>query len=361
MVKVFLRLLALLFFLLVIYLLCWPVPFNPQSWEVPSSSFQEARFKVNGKLKGVTRIPINNGIGPETIATDSLNQLYTGLRNGTIIKLTKEGNIEQYGKTYTSAMGLCFDEYQNLIIADKEKGLVVLKPDGTLETILSEFEGKPFTFINDVKVANNGNYYFTESSTLFPLEESEAIFYGHTNTGRLFEYDINTKQTHLLKEGLYFPNGLDIDEVNGCILISETTRHQVARYYFKETKNGTHDYLIQNLPGYPTGISIAEDGLIWVALSSPRFDILDQTLPRPFLRKVMWRLPNFLKPAPEHYSFVLGLSASGEVLYNLQDDSENAYGSITSIKEIGNELFLVGGFETLWEKSIAKKMNPREE
>ena len=51
---------------------------------------------------------------------------------------------------------------------------------------------------------------------------------------------------------------------------------------------------MENLPGVPDGISYNGDGIFWVAFPSRRADILDNLGPKPFLRKVVMRLPQFL-------------------------------------------------------------------
>lgn len=42
---------------------------------------------------------------------------------------------------------------------------------------------------------------------------------------------------------------------------------------------------------------------------------------RPFLRKMIYRLPESLKPSPDQYGFVLGPDGEGRVVHNLQDSS----------------------------------------
>lgn len=42
---------------------------------------------------------------------------------------------------------------------------------------------------------------------------------------------------------------------------------------------------------------------------------------RPFLRKMIYRLPESLKPSPDQYGFVLGPDGEGRVVRNLQDSS----------------------------------------
>ena len=66
---------------------------------------------------------------------------------------------------------------------------------------------------------------------------------------------------------------------------------------------------------------------------------LEATLPVPFLRKVIARLPEALRPKPTRHSFVLGIDADGKVRYNLQDPA-GRYAPITSVEEHGGTLYL---------------------
>ncbi len=70
-----------------------------------------------------------------------------------------------------------------------------------------------------------------------------------------------------------------------------------------------------------------------MALVTPRDATLDKLLPHPFLRKIVYRLPAFLQPAPKRYSFVLGLDANGRVVENLQDGSPECYAQIANVVE----------------------------
>jgi len=96
----------------------------------------------------------------------------------------------------------------------------------------------------------------------------------------------------------------------------------------------------ENLPGIPDGISSNGDGTFWVALFSPRNAMLDGLSDKPLLRKVAFRLPQFLQPQPAHYSFVLGLNELGDVTHNLQYNGDGAFAPITSVEQHGETLYL---------------------
>lgn len=67
-------------------------------------------------------------------------------------------------------LGLRFDKTTgDLYIADAYLGLHVVGPGGGLATkLVSEFEGKPLRFTNDLDIdEENDIIYFTDSSTVF--------------------------------------------------------------------------------------------------------------------------------------------------------------------------------------------------
>jgi hypothetical protein len=56
-------------------------------------------------------------------------------------------------------------------------------------------------------------------------------------------------------------------------------------------------------------------------MASPRQGIVDMMLPRPWLRKLSFKMPDTLKPRPLRHGIVLGYDEDGQLLHNLQDSS----------------------------------------
>ena len=54
--------------LLMLYLLFWPVPIDPQAWTPPAAPPLEGDYAVNDKLAGAERIGVGVGVGPETVS-----------------------------------------------------------------------------------------------------------------------------------------------------------------------------------------------------------------------------------------------------------------------------------------------------
>jgi hypothetical protein len=75
-------------------------------------------------------------------------------------------------------------------------------------------------------------------------------------------------------------------------------------------------------------------------LFSPRIPALDKLLPRPWLRKVVYRLPAFLQPDAIREGFVIAVDEHGKVVDNLQDRSSGCYAPITSVEEHAGTLYM---------------------
>ena len=71
---------------------------------------------------------------------------------------------------------------------------------------------------------------------------------------------------------------------------------------------------------------------------------------KPFLRKIVLRLPESLQPQPINHSYVLGLDEEGAVVYNLQYKADEAYSPITSVKQYENNLYFGSLTHAGWGK-----------
>lgn len=95
---------------------------------------------------------------------------------------------------------------------------------------------------------------------------------------------------------------------------------------------------MDNLPGYPDNIEPQGDGTYWVAFASPRVPA-ERLMPYPFLRKVIWRLGPWVRPAPIEEGHVVQIDGSGRVLRSLQDP-EGRLGITTGARIVGDTLYV---------------------
>jgi sugar lactone lactonase YvrE len=172
----------------------------------------------------------------------------------------------------------------------------------------------------------------------------------HQPNGRLLALDPHSQRPRTLVRDLYFANGVAVSPDQSFVLVAETGKYRIRRHWLKEPKIGQTDVFIDNLPGFPDGISSNGKDKFWLALVTPRQALVDRMLPHPFVRKIVFRLPDFLRPGPERYSFVLGLDSNGRVVDNLQNGSRDCYSQIANVVERNGTLY----FGSIGEDTVGR-------
>ena len=352
--KTILRSLLAILILVFAYLLLWPVPINPVAWSPPLAPELVGAYAQNSELSKVERLRID-GNNPEDVAFDSQDRIYCGDDRGRIFRFQPDGaKPELFADTNGRPLGLIFDTSGNLIVADGAKGLLSIGSNGQIAVLATEADGAPFLCTNDLDVAADGTIYFTDASSKFPLTQLRADLLEHQPNGRFLAYDPKTKQTKVLLRDLYFANGVAVSPDQSFVLINDTGTYSVRRYWLKGEKAGQSDVFIDNLPGFPDGISSNGKDMFWVALVNRRLPAVDWLAPHPFLRKIVWRLPAFLQPNVKHYGFALGLDLNGKVVRNLQDPSPGCFTQIANVVEHKGNLY----FGSIGESAIGRMPVP---
>jgi sugar lactone lactonase YvrE len=325
---------------LVSYLLFWPVGIEPQRWWPPP--LPSAQYPYNEALKPVERLAEGVGSGPEGLAVDTQGQLYTGFIDGRVMRFNADGTGGiLLANTGGRPLGLTAGPDGGVIVADADKGLLLIGEQGAVKVLSTEVGGVPFKLADDVdRAPDSRKAYFSDASSRYALPELMAEVFEHAPHGRLLEYDFDTGQTRVLLNKLYFANGIAVGPDEAYVLVTETTRYQVTRYWLKGERAGTSEVFIDNLPGFPDNISFNGKDRFWLALYAPRTPALDMLLPRPDLRRVIFRLPHALHPKPKLHGWVLGLDLDGRVVADLQYAGEGAFGPVTSAKQAGDMLYL---------------------
>lgn len=338
--KSFLKVISFLLVALLVYLLLWPVNIVPKKWTPLTAPDMTGVYETNNKLAAVDKYPTIHGEGPEDIAVDTAGFIYAGLLNGKILRFQPDGsNPTVFAETGGRPLGMAFDARGNLIVADAEKGLILIDTEGGVLPLATAYKGQPFLFVDDLDIAADGKIYFSDASMGYSVRNWKDDLMAHSGTGRLFVYDPVREHTQLLLGGLNFANGIALGPDDAYVLINETSEYKVMKYWLKGPQGGNSEVFIENLPGFPDNISFNEKGTFWIGMVNPRNALLDKILPYPFLRKMVHRLPEVVQPNPVRYGFVLGINEKGEVVHNLQDP-KGGMASITSAKEVNGNLYL---------------------
>ena len=322
------------------YLLFAPVPIAPAAWTPPTAPTLSGQYAQNTRLANIQKLSLGDGHKPEDVALDADGKIYGGFEDGRIMVLQSDGTGPRvFADTQGRPLGLIFDAAGNLIVTDAIKGLLSINKSGEIKVLAVEADGEKFGCLNDLDVGADGTIYFTEASRKFPMSQFTNDLLEHQPNGRLLALDPQTQKPRTLLRGIHFANGVAVSPDQSFVLVNETGMYRIRRVWLKGPQAGHDDIFIDNLPGFPDGISSNGKDKFWVALVTPRQALFDRLLPHPFLREVIARLPKFLQPAPKHYSFVLGLDSQGKVIENLQNGSPDCYAQIANVVERNGTLY----------------------
>ncbi|MGJ8687133.1 MAG: SMP-30/gluconolactonase/LRE family protein [Spongiibacteraceae bacterium] len=336
-----------LFVAIVAYFLLWPVAIDPVAWLAPLNPGYQGKFSVNNKLANLQQLAIAGLHGPEDVALDADGRIYAATHEGHILRLTADGdNAQVWASTGGRPLGIDFDGSGNLIVADAYRGLLSVSRDGVVSTLTDKVDGMVIRYADDVDVAADGKIYFSDASSKFGAEQWGGTFEAslidlmeHGGYGRLLVYNPADGSTKTLMDNLHFANGVAVSHDQRSVLVNETGNYRVLRYWLRGPKAGQAEPFIEELPGFPDNISVGENGRYWLALVSPRNALLDRAASKPFVRKLVQRMPSFMRPSATAYGHIVALNDAGEVLENMQDPS-GAYPQITSVTETTDYLYL---------------------
>jgi sugar lactone lactonase YvrE len=317
-----------------------PAPIDPLAYNPPRKQELTGILKPNKLLTKAERIAEGLISGPETIALDDADNIYGGTQDGKIKRLKPDGTIEQFAETGGRPLGIMFDQEGNLIVCDAYKGLLSINRQGKVSVLSTEAEGIPFKFTDGLDIASDGKIYFSDAS--YKYDQAHYLFdlLEARPNGRLLMYDPQIKNTTVLLHNLYFANGVALSNNEDFVLVNETYRYRTLRYWLKGEKAGKSEIFIDNLPGFPDGLSRNGQGIFWMALFTIRNDIMDKMHPHPFMKSLLAKLPDFLWPKPYPYGLVLALNEQGQIIRSLHDPEAETIYEITSVFEHHGYLYL---------------------
>ncbi|NEA32399.1 SMP-30/gluconolactonase/LRE family protein [Streptomyces sp. SID13031] len=278
------------------------------------------------------------GHGPEDTLIDEDGSVLTGLLDGRILRVSADGTtIKVLADTGGRPLGLEWLPDGKVLVCDAHRGLLTLDQDGRIATLLGEIDGRPMKFCNNADVLPDGTIYFTDSSTRFGVEEWMADLLEHSSTGSLYRLTPDGEVTRLATNRS-FPNGVALSGDQKTLFFVETASYGLFKLDL--TAAGAEPELVAMIPGLPDNISRGSDGLIWVAVGSPRNALLDLLLPKqPVLRKLVWALPEAFKPKAADIIEIQAYDDEGNLVHDLRGKNAN-FRMPTGVRERDGKVWL---------------------
>jgi sugar lactone lactonase YvrE len=291
---------------------------------------------MNGPKAALTVIPLP-GVGAEDVVVDARGDVWTGTEDGAIFRVRPDGGrIDRVAGTGGRPLGL--ELYgDRILVADAHRGLLAVDDQGRLESLVDSVAGRPMVFCNNAAVAANGDIWFSDSSTVHPIERWKNDFVENTCTGRLLcRRADGSVEVHL--DGLAFANGVALAADESWVAVAETGRRTVVRLWLSGEHAGQRDYLVEDLVGYPDNIALGSDGLVWVTIASPRDPLVErlQRAPLP-VRRAVTRIPEALQPRPKQTARVQAFDGgpfgtAGRLVHDVDADASR-YHMVTGVRE----------------------------
>jgi len=332
--------------LLLLYLLLWPVPIDPVAWDAPIDEGLVDPFGADDRLMRARSIDLGDHHGPEDAALGQDGNLYATSANGMVLQIDSSGQVSEFADIGGRALGIERDADGSLIVANAYLGLQRVHPDASVEILVDKVDDRPLVFTNDLAISIDGIVYFSQSSAKFGAKQFSGTYQSslldvmeHGGHGQVIRFDPGTQRADVIIDNLNYANGIAISDDQRFLLISELGSYRILKHWLQGPDKGTTEVLLDNLPAFADNINNGLNGRFWVGMLSPRNKLLDILSDKPLLRKIVQRLPAFLRPQAERYSHVIAINGDGEILINLRDPAAR-YSSLTGVLETDDALYL---------------------
>jgi sugar lactone lactonase YvrE len=325
---------------------------KPLAWEPQTKPLFEGKTQLNNELTTVEKIDLGTWVGAEDIVFDSLGNLYCGVHkaendfsDGKILKINPDGKIEIFYDAGSWVAGLHFDNQNNLIALSHKQGLISISPQKKVTVLAHQDDkGRPFLIPNGLDIDSKQNIYFTNTSSesRYTIKYGRKLILEMKPNGGLYQYNPVTKEVKTLIDGTYFGNGVVVSQDETFLLMVETTQYRVLKYWLKGENAGKTEVFMNNLHGFPNGISIRQDGTFWLGFTTKRNDALDKIHSKPGMKKFVYGLPKWLQPKEDKFGMVMHISENGTILNTFFDSTGIAMPEAGSVKEQNGFLYMGG-------------------
>jgi sugar lactone lactonase YvrE len=325
---------------------------KPLAWQPQTKPLFEGTTKLNNELTTITKVDLGGWVGAEDIVFDSLGNLYCGVHkalndfsDGKILKINPDGKIEIFYDAGSWVAGLHFDKQGNLIALSHKQGLISINPEKKVTLLANkDNKGRNFLIPNGLDIDSKQNMYFTNTSSESPytIKYGRKLILEMKPNGGLYQYNPTTKEVKTLIDGTYFGNGVVVSKDESFLLMVETTKYRILKYWLKGENTGKTEVFMDNLPGFPNGVSIREDGTFWLGFTTKRNDSLDKIHSKPQMKKFVYGLPNWLQPKEDKFGMVMHISENGTILNTFFDSTGIIMPEAGSVKEQNGFLYMGG-------------------
>ena len=312
---------------------------------------------------------------PEDLATDGVSLFVADGAHVLRYNGTTSSQVAQFNRTITALA--CLPGGGLAVALDgREVRVHGGEHDGRTWTAVN---GKPLVAANAIAATADGRLLVTDGSATQPYERWCHDLMGLGHSGRLVALDLQSGDARELASGLAYAFGAC--SVGDAIWVAESWRHRLLQVGGPDASKAQLD----RLPGYPSRLTPATQGGLWLTVFTARTQLVEFVLREPAYRKRMmkeiepqyWVAPTlrsggtFLEPMqgahlktmgiskpwapPRSYGLVIRLTPEGLPRYSLHSRVSGQNHGVVAAVECQGELFVLAkGARRILRLSIAE-------
>jgi sugar lactone lactonase YvrE len=277
-----------------------------------------------------------DGAGAEDVLVRPDGHVVTGVADGRIFAVNPDnGSYKLVADTGGRPLGIEQHPDGGLVVCDAARGLLYVSPEGDVRTLYDQ----DLTFTNNAAVAADGTIYFSDSTRRFTVDSWMGDVIEHQRTGRLLRRTPDG-QVDVVADGFAFANGVALAPDESFVVVAQTSDYDLQRITLTGPDQGARTRFGGALPGFPDNIAMGDDGNVWIAIAAPRVPALDFLGPRhPAWRKLVWALPDALKPKEKPVIHVRALALDGSIAHD-RFGRHPDFGNPTGVRRAGPHVWL---------------------
>ena len=135
-------------------------PLQTHRWHPPRDLGRQGPFAPNALLASLELMPIP-GSGAEDVAVDAEGRIYTGTREGYLLRLSPDGrHVERIAQTGGRPLGIEVHPDGSLVVCDAHRGLLRIDTStGDITELVTTVARRPMRFTNNCAVAKDGTMH----------------------------------------------------------------------------------------------------------------------------------------------------------------------------------------------------------
>jgi len=156
------------------------------------------------------------------------NIFFTDQPNDRILQWSVKGKLTTFLQPAGRANGMCFDAHGNLIVcAEAKNELWAIAPDKAVTVLVTNFDGKILNGPNDIWIAPDGSFYFTDPFYRRGWADTNAVRVAGENVYRLSP---DGKNLRAFATDLKKPNGITGSPDGKNLYVADIRANQTWRY-----------------------------------------------------------------------------------------------------------------------------------